>query len=32
MQVRIGATIVVENPSKAVSDWCKENLVLPNPD
>lgn len=32
MQVRIGSTIVVENPSKAVSDWCKENLVLPNPD
>lgn len=32
MQVRIGATIVIENPSKAVSDWCKENLVLPNPD
>lgn len=32
MQVRISATIVIENPSKAVSDWCKENLILPNPD
>ena len=32
MQVRIGAAIVVENPSKAVIDWCEDHLVIPNPE
>lgn len=32
MQVRIGAAITVENPSKAVFDWCEDHLVIPNPE
>ena len=32
MQVRIGAAITVENPSKAVIDWCEDHLVIPNPE
>ena len=32
MQVRIGAAITVENPSKAVINWCEDHLVIPNPE
>lgn len=32
MQVSIGATITVENPSQALNDWCEEHLVIPNPE
>ena len=32
MRVSIGATITVENPSKALNDWCEEHLVIPNPE
>ena len=32
MRVSIGATITVENPSQALSDYCEEHLVIPNPE
>ena len=32
MRVSIGATIKIENPTSIIVDWCKENLILPNPD
>lgn len=32
MQVTIGSTITIEHPSLALTQWCKENLVINNPD
>ena len=32
MQIIIGSEIRVKEPSKPLHDWCKENLVLPNPE
>lgn len=32
MRAFIGNTIRVEDPVPCLVDWCKENLVLPNPD
>lgn len=32
MRVSIGATIKIENPIPSLVEWCKENLILPNPD
>lgn len=32
MQIIIGSEIRVKEPSKPLQDWCKENLVLPNPE
>lgn len=32
MQVTVGSTITVENPSEELIQWCKANLTLRNPD
>lgn len=32
MQVTIGSTITVENPSKELVQWCNQNLKIRNPD
>lgn len=32
MQVTLGSTIAVEQPSTELVAWCKENLTIPNPE
>lgn len=32
MRITVGSTITVENPTDALVQWCKKNLVIPNPD
>lgn len=32
MQVTVGSEIRIQNPSKALYEWCKANLVLENPE
>lgn len=32
MIIEIGSTLKITDPSQEIIDWCKENLVLPNPD
>ena len=32
MQVTVGSTITVENPSQELIQWCKENLIISNPE
>lgn len=32
MRVTVGNQVRVEDPSQQIVDWCKKNLVIPNPD
>lgn len=32
MQVTVGSTITVEHPSSELVRWCKDNLIISNPD
>ena len=32
MQIVIGSEIRIKEPSRPLQDWCKKNLVLPNPE
>ena len=32
MEIVIGESIVVKDPSERIQKWCKENLILSNPD
>ena len=32
MEVQIGSTLTVIDPSPELKQWCKENLVLENPE
>ena len=32
MQVTVGSQIRVDNPTPELVAWCKETLILPNPD
>ena len=32
MQVTVGSEIRIQDPSKPLQDWCRENLVIRNPE
>ena len=32
MITEVGSYLKITDPSPAIMDWCKENLVLPNPE
>lgn len=32
MQITIGNTITIKNPNEAIKKWCKDNLILANPE
>ncbi len=32
MQITVGGTITVEHPSSELVQWCKDNLIISNPD
>lgn len=32
MQITIGSTITINQPNEAIKKWCKENLIIPNPE
>lgn len=32
MQITVGSTITVEHPSPELVQWCKDNLIISNPD
>lgn len=32
MQITVGNTITIQNPNEAIKRWCKENLILANPE
>ena len=32
MQVKIGSKIRITDPTDEVMSWCRDNLILPNPD
>lgn len=32
MEITVGEKVIIHNPTKQMKQWCKENLVLDNPD
>ena len=32
MEIQVSNDVTIINPSQEIIEWCKQNLVLPNPD